>query len=173
MKSIETALPRIFLLAGMAVLFPSLTWAAPVPGNPAVSSSASFTLLSAEPGAGGGRAASASGTITASLSFGDAVAGGVSNITGGGKQAKGGYTGQLYDGVSMALAAAPGTSVNEGDSVRLSALVTMDDGRRHHGRRCSSTLVDHQRADRLDQPHGTGLGREHRRRRRRDGAGCL
>ncbi|MDF2378557.1 MAG: hypothetical protein P1U81_20155, partial [Verrucomicrobiales bacterium] len=87
--------------------------------------STSFTLLSAETGAAGGTATSASFSVDTVT--GSAVAGGVSNITTGGVQAKGGYTGQLYDATSLAVSADPAATVNEGDAVQLSALVTMDD----------------------------------------------
>lgn len=94
-------------------------------------SSTSFTLLPAETGAGGGRVANGGSTITADISVGDGIEGGISSVTTGGVQARSGFTGQLYDAVSMVLAPAAGTAVNEGDSLRLSALVTMDDGTRN------------------------------------------
>ena len=93
--------------------------------EPPVSTSANFTLLPAEPGAGGGTAASAN--YSAATVSGSAITGGVSNVTTVGVQEKAGYTGQLYDGVSMVLAAAPGTSVTGGGMLQLSATVTLDD----------------------------------------------
>lgn len=90
-----------------------------------ISTSSSFTLLPAEPGVAGGTATSASFSVDTAT--GSAIAGGVSNITTAGVQAKGGYTGQLYDATSLAVSADPGTTVNEGDAVQLSALITMDD----------------------------------------------
>ena len=84
-----------------------------------------IVLLPAEPGASGGQVSG--GNITAEISFGDAVEGGVSQLSGGGVQAKSNYTGQLYDAVSLALNASPGTSVGAGETVQLAATVTMDD----------------------------------------------
>ena len=94
--------------------------------EPPISSSASFTLLSAEPGAGGGHVANGGATISAEISVGDGIAGGVSNVTTGGAQTKGGFTGQLYDAQSLAVSADPAV-VNENSSTQLSAVATMDD----------------------------------------------
>lgn len=85
-----------------------------------------IVLLPAEPGAGGGRVAG--GNIVGDISFGDAIEGGVSQLSGGGVQAKSSYTGQLYDAVSLALNASPDPTVGAGESVQLTAAVTMDDG---------------------------------------------
>lgn len=93
--------------------------------NDPLLTSANASLLPAESGAGGGRVTG--GAISADISIGDAVVGGVSNVTPSGVQAKGGYTGQLYDGVSLALAAAPASNVTAGESMQLSATVTLDD----------------------------------------------
>ena len=60
------------------------------------------------------------------LSVGDGIAGGVSNVTTGGAQTKGGFTGQLYDAQSLAVSADPAV-VNEKSSTQLSAVATMDD----------------------------------------------
>ncbi|MCB1065996.1 MAG: hypothetical protein KDN20_24150, partial [Verrucomicrobiae bacterium] len=89
-----------------------------------VSTSENFSLLPAETGAAGGIATSAS--FSAETSTGSGIAGGVSNVTTGGVQAKGGYTGQLYDAQSLAVAADP-AAVNEKSTTQLSAVATMDD----------------------------------------------
>lgn len=107
-------------IAAVLLIF-SMTMAQAEP----TSTSPTFTLLPAETGAAGGTVTSA--TYTADTVTGSAVADGVSNITTAGVQTKGGYTGQLYDATALAVSAAPGTTLNEGDAVQLSALVTMDD----------------------------------------------
>jgi hypothetical protein len=89
------------------------------------SRSASFTLLPAETSAAGGTDTSESFSVDTAT--GNAVAGGVSDVTTAGVQAMSGYTGQLYDTTALAVSADPGATVNEGDAVQLSALVTMDD----------------------------------------------
>ncbi|MCB1235066.1 MAG: hypothetical protein KDM91_08340, partial [Verrucomicrobiae bacterium] len=88
------------------------------------SSSANFTLLPGETGAGGGRVTGA--TVTADISIGETVAGGVSNVTTGGAQTKGGFTGQLYDTQSLAVSADP-AAVEEHETTQLTAVATMDD----------------------------------------------
>ena len=88
------------------------------------SSSASFQLLSAEPGAGGGKVSG--GAITAETSTGDAIAGGVSGPTADQVQGKGGYTGQLYDVAGVEVSASP-SSIGEGATSQLSAQADLDD----------------------------------------------
>ncbi len=107
------------LITGVAML------GGPVLADP-TSNSARFTLLPAEPGAGGGRVANGGATITADISVGDAIEGGVTNVTTTGAQANGGYTGQLYDARSLAVAADPAVVI-EKSSTQLTAVATMDD----------------------------------------------
>lgn len=110
--------PLILIIAALTV---SAHAAEPVSS----SASGSILLLPAEPGAGGGQVAG--GNVVAEISFGDAIEGGVSQLSGGGVQAKSNYTGQLYDAVSLDLSAAPTSSVAAGETVQLAATVTMDD----------------------------------------------
>ena len=92
-----------------------------------ISTSASYELLSAEPGAGGGAVQSTGGTsITAEISVGDGIVGGASDVTAGGVQTKGNFTGQLYDPVALQVTGSP-TSVNETASTQLTATAVMDD----------------------------------------------
>ncbi len=105
-----------FCAAGPGLVFAAET---------ARSSSANFSLLPAGTGAAGGPATSEN--FVSISSTGSAIAGGVSNLTTGGFQSKDGYTGQLYDTKSLTVAADPATTMNEGDSVQLSAALAMDD----------------------------------------------
>jgi hypothetical protein len=77
------------------------------------------------PGHSGGRATGMN--ISADISVGDTTAGGVSAVTVSGVQAKGGYTGQIYDPVLILPTAAPPV-ILEGASTQLSARAQMDDG---------------------------------------------
>lgn len=89
------------------------------------SSGSDVSLLPDDSLTSGGRVSG--GNITADISVGGAISGGVSNLTTNNVEVKAGYTGQLYDGVSMVLATAPGTSVTGGGTLQLSATVTLDD----------------------------------------------
>ena len=91
-----------------------------------ISTSASYELLSAELGPGGGAVQNVGGTITAEISVGDGIGGGVSNLSAGGVQTKGNFTGQLYDPVGLDVTGAP-SSVTETASTQLSASAVMDD----------------------------------------------
>lgn len=88
--------------------------------------SARFTLLHGEPGAGGGPVQNASGTITAEFATGVAVGGGATAPTGGGVHSIAGFTGQLYDVVSLNLAATPDT-IDEATTSQLAVASVMDD----------------------------------------------
>jgi hypothetical protein len=88
-------------------------------------SGGAITLLHDEPGHSGGQISG--GIVTIETSTGGSVDGGVIGLAGG-AQVKSGYTGQLYDSRSLALAASPGTSLNEGEATRLSATLSLDDG---------------------------------------------
>lgn len=107
-------------------IFPVLVFALASPASAQISTSASYELLTAEPGPGGGAVQSSGGTITAEISVSDGIAGGVSNVTGGGVQTKGNFTGQLYDPVSLDVTGTP-SSVNETAATQLSASAVMDD----------------------------------------------
>ncbi len=102
-------------LAGVAPAFAQST-----------STSANFALLHAPPGdsVGGGRMTGA--TVVADVSIGDPASGLVSNVTGGGVQAKCNFVGQLYDVASVSIAASPAT-INEGGTRQLTATATLDD----------------------------------------------
>ena len=97
-----------------------------VSANAQTSTSASYELLSAEPGPGGGAVQSGSVTVTAEISVGNAIAGGVSNVTAGGVQWKGNFVGQLYDPVAIEVSGTP-TSINETATTQLAASAVMDD----------------------------------------------
>ena len=92
-----------------------------------ISTSATYTLLPAESGTGGGAVTNDGQTIAIDTATGNSITGGVSHATINGVQEKAGYTGQLYDGVSLVLAADPGTSVTGGGTLQLSATITLDD----------------------------------------------
>ncbi len=81
-------------------------------------------LTHASPGEGGGQVAA--GLVTAEVTTGSAIAGGVS--LGGVVSETGGFTGQLYDATALTVSADPGTTVNEGGAVQLTANATLDDG---------------------------------------------
>lgn len=85
-----------------------------------------ITLLHDEPGHAGGQVSG--GLVTAETSTGGVIAGGVAESAPGEIMEKGGYTGQLYDVRDLTLSASPGTTVNEGDAVRLAANLALDDG---------------------------------------------
>ena len=117
------------------ILIATLIALAPLAGSrsvqaadpPPTLSSGNFTLLPAESTAsGGGPVANGGATITAEISVGDTVAGGVSNVSSAGVQAKGGYTGQLIDAQSLDVSAAP-AAVEEGETTQVSGVATMDD----------------------------------------------
>lgn len=95
--------------------------------NAADPTSATYTLLPAESGTGGGAVTNDGQTIAIDTATGNSITGGVSHATINGVQEKAGYTGQLYDGVSLVLAADPGTSVTGGGTLQLSATITLDD----------------------------------------------
>jgi hypothetical protein len=88
----------------------------------AITAYADTTHISAPTGTGGGTITG--GTIEAQISIGDSFEGGV--ITAGIIQNKGGYTGQLYDPVSLQVTASP-TSVNEEATRQLTVSPLMDD----------------------------------------------
>ena len=88
-------------------------------------SGGAVSLLHDEPGHSGGQVSG--GIVTIETSTGGAVDGGVIGLAGG-VRIKSGYTGQLYDVRSLALSAAPGTTLNEGDATRISANLSLDDG---------------------------------------------
>jgi hypothetical protein len=91
------------------------------------STSGSYTLLHAPAGsAAGGGQVSAGGTIVAETSIGNAIGGGVSNLTTGGVQLKNNYIGQLYDVTAIEVDAAP-TTINEGGTRQLTTTVELDD----------------------------------------------
>lgn len=92
----------------------------------AKASGGTITLLHDEPGHGGGQVSG--GLVTAETSTGGAIAGAVANASPGAIQDKGGYTGQLYDVRNIVISATPGTTLNEGDAVRLTANLSLDDG---------------------------------------------
>ena len=77
-------------------------------------------------GTGGGTIANGSETVVAETSLGDAFGGGVSDLTASGVQLKHNYTGQLYDVVSIEVAATP-TTIAEGGTRQLTTTVTLDD----------------------------------------------
>ena len=88
------------------------------------SSSASYQLLSGEPGAGGGPVTG--GAISAETSTGDTIVGGTSSPTPNQAQGNGGYTGQLYDVTGLSVSASP-ASVSEGATSQLFAEAELDD----------------------------------------------
>jgi hypothetical protein len=92
----------------------------------AKASGGTITLLHDEPGHAGGQVSG--GLVTAETSTGGVIAGGVTATNPVAIQDKGGYTGQLYDVRSIAISALPGTTLNEGDAVRLAANLSLDDG---------------------------------------------
>ncbi len=100
---------------------------ASVHADPPISTSASFTLLPAPVGPGGGTVSG--GDITAEVSIGDTSIDGVSNVTIRGVQEKGGFTGQLYDPRAISISASP-ASVNEGQDRKLDGDAVMDDDTR-------------------------------------------
>ncbi len=91
-----------------------------------ISTSSSYELLSAETGPGGGAVQNTGGTVTAEISVGDGVAGGVSSATASGVQLKGNFTGQLYDPVALEIVATPDT-INESGTSQLSGTARLDD----------------------------------------------
>jgi hypothetical protein len=103
-----------------------------------LSSSGNVLLLHDEPGNSGGKVTG--GIYSVDTSTGSAICGVVSIITTG-IHAKDGYTGQLYDPVSLDLTADPGSRVNEGDSVQLAALLTLDDSTRLNPKEADWTVV--------------------------------
>lgn len=85
-----------------------------------------ITLLHDEPGHAGGQVNG--GPVTIETSTGVVIAGGITVSAPGEIMEKGGYTGQLYDVRDLTLSASPGTTLNEGDAVRLAASLSLDDG---------------------------------------------
>jgi len=92
----------------------------------AKASGGAITLLHDEPGHAGGQVSG--GLVTAETSTGGVIAGGTTESAPLDVMEKGGYTGQLYDPRALRLSASPGTTLNEGDAVRLTGDLSLDDG---------------------------------------------
>jgi hypothetical protein len=93
-----------------------------------VSSSGSYTLLSAPAGALSSGGQVSNGThVTAQIATGGMVLGGVSNISVNGVQEQPNLIGQLYDVSQVVVSALPAT-IDEGGTRELSATATMGDG---------------------------------------------
>lgn len=92
-----------------------------------LSTSESYSLLSAQPAQSGGAVQSTGGTVTAQFSVGAPIGGGVSPLTAGGIQTSRNFAGQLYEVRSLAFSANP-NPVTEGDTTQLSpGVATLDD----------------------------------------------
>ncbi len=87
-------------------------------------SSEGVKLIHAAPGESGGLVSG--GLVTAEVTTGSAIAGGVSSVST--ISETGGFTGQLYDATSLTVSADPGTTLNEGEAVQLITNATLDDG---------------------------------------------
>lgn len=97
-----------------------------LPASPiSESGDSSIQLISNSAGVSGGGGVVGAGNISAVVSTGSAISGGINAVAT--IRENGGFTGNLYDPVSLALSATPGTNLNEGQSAELSARVRMDD----------------------------------------------
>ena len=115
-----------FLVIGSAI-FNAIAFSSSVAQTP-TSTSASYSLLPAVPGAGGGTASAA--TVSAEISIGDGIAGGVTNVTLNGVQAKQGYTGQLHDVTAVAIKGDASPMDEGGPARQLGADLVLDDDTR-------------------------------------------
>lgn len=90
------------------------------------STSGSYSLLHGPVGGTGGQVSG--GIFNAEITSGDSITGGVSEAMPSNVVDKGGYTGQLYDGVSLTLSASPSTTIDAGSSASITGDVILDDG---------------------------------------------